>query len=278
KQDEEPQPGLKATLRGELAEGVMQRVWEQLKGGFNLHNEPQESIARIVASAVEGALDEHYPPSEDPYRVRFRELERNRLAQLAREWLNVERKRSEGFRVIGHQVKVSCELAGFEVRGRIDRLDEIDGGFVVIDYKAGSAKNYTPSQWKSDRPHKPQLPLYAVALRREGREVNAVAFGILSAGECKFSGVAERRDILGMKSDTLKPNCDDGESTLSERVGTWERRISRLASDFLAGSASVDPRVMPGHSRCTCDHCHLHSACRIAEAMPVVADEEDSDE
>jgi len=35
---------------------------------------------------------------------------------------------------------------------------------------------------------------------------------------------------------------------------------------------------MPGHSRCTCDHCHLHSACRIAEAMPVVADEEDSDE
>jgi ATP-dependent helicase/nuclease subunit B len=45
------------------------------------------------------------------------------------------------------------------------------------------------------------------------------------------------------------------------QLDTWRRTIERLAEDFLAGRAEVDPR----DPRKTCESCHLHAVCRINE-------------
>jgi hypothetical protein len=43
--------------------------------------------------------------------------------------------------------------------------------------------------------------------------------------------------------------------------------MERLAGDFLAGHAAVDPKL-PGK---TCESCHLHAVCRIYDNQPLAA-------
>ena len=41
----------------------------------------------------------------------------------------------------------------------------------------------------------------------------------------------------------------------------WKRVLNRLVREFLAGSATVDPK----DPRTTCRYCELHALCRIKE-------------
>ena len=52
----------------------------------------------------------------------FAELERERLAKLAREWLEVERARPP-FEVAALEEKRTLAVGGLELNGRIDRID-----------------------------------------------------------------------------------------------------------------------------------------------------------
>jgi hypothetical protein len=47
----------------------------------------------------------------------------------------------------------------------------------------------------------------------------------------------------------------------AEQLEDWRDYIERMARDFLAGRADVDPREYPD----TCDHCGLQTLCRIQE-------------
>src|SRR5205814_9816260 len=123
-------------------------------------------IARAAAAAVEEAGLE----------VRFAELERERLAKLADEWLRLEKTR-KGFQVMAIEEKRTLSVAGLEFSSRIDRMDRLlegEGGHVLIDYKTGY--RVTPKDWAPPRPDDPQLPLYAVAAPEA---LSAVAFSKL---------------------------------------------------------------------------------------------------
>ena len=51
--------------------------------------------------------------------------------------------------------KRKLTVAGLELNGRIDRMDELEsGGHALIDYKTG---NPTPNDWQGERPEDPQL-------------------------------------------------------------------------------------------------------------------------
>src|SRR5205814_7752763 len=74
---EEPSPGLDARDRGKLLHALMREIWTRVRSHSNLNKDLSTVIAQSAATAVK----------EMGLEGRFAELERERLARLAREWL-----------------------------------------------------------------------------------------------------------------------------------------------------------------------------------------------
>jgi hypothetical protein len=53
----------------------------------------------------------------------------------------------------------------------------------------------------------------------------------------------------------------EGLSSLAELMDRWSERIERLAHEFRAGRAAVDP------IQTACRSCHLHGLCRVPSTM-----------
>jgi len=179
---------------------------------------------------------------------RFAELERERLARLAREWLEVEQKRAP-FEVLHLEEERELSVAGMQFKSRIDRMDKLldeKGGHVLIDYKTGGMMN--PRQWQGPRPDDPQLPLYAVAAPEE---LAAVTFAKLRAGEMRFVGYSRAPGLL--------PNISPARTEWKALLDQWKKDAEVLGSAFVAGDARVDPKEQLK----TCRRCDLQTLCRV---------------
>ncbi len=238
---EEPADGLDASARGNLLHELMARLWRELKDSAALATDVEPAIERAAAGAV----------AELEIEGRFAELERVRLARLAREWLQVERARGP-FIVAAVEDQRELAIGPLEFSGRIDRMDRLeDGTHALIDYKTGQV---TRQDWIGERPSDPQLPLYAVTAREE---VSAIAFARLKTGQMKFTGygadaalVEKAKDWAGLKKG-------------------WRAELESLAGDFASGAARVDPKK----SLATCRLCDLQPLCRVHEKMALLEEE-----
>jgi probable DNA repair protein len=273
-QAERVQPGLTAANRGRLVETALQYVWDELREKFTLESCGDQRLQEVVNAGVERAFTSLNVQPNDTWETRYLELERQRLAALLHEWLQFECSR-EDFSQVVHQQAIELSLAGLDLRGRIDRMDRLhDGSLVIIDYKTGS-QSYRAGDWNTPRPARPQLPLYATALlRTPGTNLAGVAFAIVNRGGCRMAGAGLRPEIFGGK--TLRGPA------LPDYLEKWGSELESLAEAFLRGDARVDPKHAPGFaSRSTCEqtYCHLHAVCRMAEIdFPRAEVDEEPDE
>jgi hypothetical protein len=184
---------------------------------------------------------------------RFAELERERLAKLAREWLEVESRRAP-FEVLFTEQQRELEVAGLQFQSRIDRMDRLagegtGGGHVLIDYK--SSRFLSPKQWDGPRPDDPQLPLYAVTAPED---LAAVTFAKLRPGEMRFMGYS--------KVDRVLPNVQTHHDW-PKLLAQWKKDAEALGTGFASGDARVDPK----EGLDTCRNCALHTLCRVYEKL-----------
>ena len=245
---EEPAPGLDARERGSLVHALMKLLWDELKGSRALREDLEPAIRRAAEAAVKEAGLEG----------RLAGLERQRLARLAREWLNVEKSRRD-FEVAFTEQKRDLKIADLTFSSRIDRMDRLpDGSHVLIDYKTGYA---SPKHWEPPRPDDPQLPLYASASQEE---LGAVAFAKLKPGDLKFSGYS--------RTEKLLPNVQvyrDWRGLLA----SWKKEAAALGASFAAGEAKVDPK----YDLKTCALCDLQTLCRVFESLNALDEEEEGE-
>jgi probable DNA repair protein len=255
-----PHSGLNAAERGTLVHRVLARVWMQLRDSATLLATDGARLDVLLAAAAEGAIERIRRDRPSVLSGRFAQIEKRRLVALARAWLDEDRRRSP-FKVIAVEDKRNMVIGGLELRAQLDRVDETaDGRRIVIDYKTGKV---AVAQMLGERLDEPQLPLYLVTTEPGAL---ALAFASVRAGRKAYVGVARDEDLLpGVKA---LADARLGHADWTALVAAWRDELERLARQFAAGVAAVDPKRPPQ----TCRFCELGPLCRIRERSAAMDD------
>jgi RecB family exonuclease len=250
--------------RGTLVHRVLAQAWAQLKTKEALDAMADADLDALLARAAEEALARVRRERPTVLSGRFAEIEKRRLARLAREWLEQDKRRG-AFTVLATEDKRAIEIGGLELNARLDRVDETeDGRRIVIDYKTGTASAGT---LVGARPDEPQLPLYLVSAEPDAV---AVAFAQVRAGDMKFTALARDADVLPGARTLPDGRLKQAEPSWAQQVEAWRADLARIAAGFAAGEAAVDPKQYPN----TCRTCDVKPFCRIYERLENTIEED----
>ena len=252
--EEDPEFGLDARDAGTVVHAILDNIWREIESFSVLNQLEHTELQSLINRHVEAYIEEPNPRFQFS-RQRLLKLEKPRLQQLLLEWFILEQEqRFLPFTVIGRETPVQTEFGGIPIRLVIDRIDRTDSGeCLIIDYKTGQAEI---SSWNGERPKSPQMPLYALALEKQGNHaIKGIAFGKLKTGDCSLIGISALENVgIGFKTSL---NIRD-KKTWKEQLQEWNENLTKLATEFLQGQAMVDPsKAKP------CQYCDLHSLCRI---------------
>ncbi len=260
---EAPATGLAPAERGQLLHAMMARLWSALGDQATLKAIDEVRLAELIDAAAAFAVAR--VRAERPGRLegRFADLERERLARIAREWLEIERSRAP-FEVRMREEKMVLTAGNLRLAGRVDRVDRLlDGGLAVIDYKSGSV---SVSAWLGPRPDDAQLPLYALAAGDE--EIRAVAFARLKVGQLGFAGLARDEGLLpGVRCVEKSPGARRHAGSWSALLASWREELDSLGENYASGDARIDPK----RGLATCERCDLATLCRVHERLGIPA-------
>jgi len=156
--------------------------------------------------------------------------ERRRLEVLLREWLAHERGLPFGaaWRL---EAERDAALAGFRFTVRMDRLDRLGDGALVLDYKTGARK--TPA-WDRERPTQLQLPLYAVLASGDDRPVQGVGLLYVRSGDMGQVLWSADPDLKG-RGMTPLTGAEAPFPDWDAAVAAWRQTLERLLREYRDG-------------------------------------------
>jgi probable DNA repair protein len=252
--------GMDARESGTVVHRALEYFWEDVKTQGALRAMTTAQREERLEACIVRALARTAELSATAWDEAYLDMQRTRLRRLLGAWLELELERSPFEVKLSEKEFADVRVGPLRLSLRMDRVDVVEGGEVVIDYKTGSA---SPSDWLTDRPNAPQLPLYAIL--SDPDKLQGVAFGLVRTGEgMELKGYATSKSVLPklakMKTETLAAQVED-----------WRRVLEQLAEDFAAGDAQVAPNKYPK----TCERCGQRILCRL-DVSRLDADE-DSD-
>ncbi|MGZ9076552.1 MAG: PD-(D/E)XK nuclease family protein, partial [Burkholderiaceae bacterium] len=251
---ESPHDGFDYRERGQLVHDTLAAFWQSLPAPTRdtLAATP-EAQRRNLLSAAADAAQLRLQRRRGTFSAALSELESARLTRVIEQWLQHEIATRSAFRVVAIEDARTMHVGQLTVTGRLDRVDETaDGSRIVIDYKTGGTKN---PGWLEARPDEPQLPLYLTATEPAAQ---AIALARVRTGDVGFSALAADPDLLPGRSNL---HWKGQHPTWGALVDHWSNVLERLAMQFAAGDAAVDPKRLPQ----TCRYCDLPTLCRINE-------------
>jgi ATP-dependent helicase/nuclease subunit B len=242
---EMPEPGVSKRDRGKLLHGALEHLWAGWRHSDALRNRPLTQRQQDVSAAVRQAS--HTLWGEKLNVEQRRECSRTeKVIYLACE---LESRRAV-FSVQAVELNKNLQLAQIGLRLRIDRVDQLeDGSLIILDYKSGTDRTLA-DDWNNARSSHVQLQTYAMVFMEP---VRAVAAFYLNAREMKFKGASVEDNLLPQIKKLR------GDQDWNAHCQRWREQLTLLAQQFAQGHAAVDPRPKSK----VCDHCHLHAACRI---------------
>lgn len=240
----QPVAGLDAAKRGTLVHDALEFLWSNLKDSASLRQLSAEARKELIGRACEDALTRFdNKPGQEPLKPRFRALEGQRLARLLDGWLAKEQARPAAFTVIANERQVSLTLEGIQINMRIDRIDQLGNGeLLIIDYKTGSVVD--TKNWAAERITEPQLPIYAALTQPPEGPVTGVLFAKVKLDKPGFGGITNNKGVIARL-----PNLDstngrklfpkDGFPDWQAVLSHWKSALQRVAQEIRAGDAGV---------------------------------------
>jgi probable DNA repair protein len=254
--------GLDAGESGSVLHEAMQRFWKA--------TETQDTLRRMTSGERDArlmeAIDASLPKrlrAESGWDLAYVEVVKQRFLQVLRQWLEMELQRGP-FRVVSAEEQQEITVGPLTLSVRMDRIDQVEGGFVLVDYKSGASGD--PKEWEGERPDDAQLPLYALQYQPE--ELKGLLFAKVRVGkEMKWAGVQAEAGIL--PKATAKNTRD-----LAALVEEWSGTLTVLAEDFANGRAEVRPKSYAVN----CARCGQRLLCRLDPASLLAAEDEGDEE
>jgi RecB family exonuclease len=256
--------GLDAAERGVLAHATLACLMQKIASRDSLESLSREDKHQIIDESVKSALNRLLERDPDVISEEFAKLEVMRLTQLCENLLEQELQR-EPFAVKAVEEKRVMRFAGIEWDGQIDRIDLWRSGNLIIDYKTGKISK---NALQGERPDEPQLPLYALTTEAN----NGVMYIGLQNGDINYQGFLSSKVEQFRSNNTKSKNIEHIEHWEHQLID-WKRVLTRLAEDFKAGDASVDPKKFPQ----TCEYCELKAVCRVREIYGMADGDEEEE-
>ncbi len=229
---EEPSDGLDQMLRGSLVHAVLQHFWQAHPDAAVLKN---ADLPDLITNAVNAALGQNPDLMRLPKALI--QIERRRLVALLEAWQALEAERTP-FNVQACEQEEIIKIQGLEIRCRIDRIDALDEGLLVIDYKTGSLPKM--AAWADERVTEPQLPFYASIVLQDEQVVGA-CFARVHIEECRLEGASEANIGAGFKPmHEMKPSQVLAQfSSFDALLEHWRTQLNAIASEIVQGVADV---------------------------------------
>jgi superfamily I DNA/RNA helicase/RecB family exonuclease len=195
----------------------------------------------------------------------MRELSVNYLEDMLVHVAALEAEREGDYRVRVQEEKVETEVEGMPLRGRFDRIDDVDGvGPVIIDYKTSGniAKTYPTLIEKMESEYW-QIPVYATMAAAECGDPAAFVYYVLPPGE-----------------DSLAVGVQVARGTRPAPIPLGKRRPHRYGpvdtatiAGAMARAVEIHRSIIEGECRYertantgTCSNCHFAIICQRSRA------------
>ena len=237
---------LSAKLKGIATHRILERIWTKLKSQQQLLSLSIEDLRTLVTEITQGVLLGMHQHAQFFLPQSLANLELKRMVAIILLWLAKEKKRPP-FQIGALEQERLVYLGALVIKLRIDRIDELPEGHLVIDYKTGALKH---NLWSGDQMQDVQLPLYLRSTEAEG-----VAFAEVGLRP-KFGGLLA--ETLPRFSELKYAEALTGKSW-QEVLAFWQQAIENLGEEILQGKALIAPK--PG----ACEYCDLQALCRIKE-------------
>jgi probable DNA repair protein len=267
---QEPESGLPTAAQGTIFHEVLQHFWNEMQSQKQLLENTEEQCRQILHEHVQHALRRFFQHADEPWQKALLEVEAERVEARLLEWLGKEKQRADFTVLKTEDTLEHLHLGGVGLRCRIDRIDRVEQGIVLLDYKAGMVDS---KACDGERPDEPQLPAYAVLRQDSAREktpLAGIAFAGLHPRNINFTVVGSLSGIFPVEPGaTNNPRANLSPEALQQQQAEWTTTLTRLAEDFRAGVAVVDPKKQNE----TCRYCAQALLCRIREADAFIEDE-----
>ncbi len=258
-------PGMDARESGTVVHDVLRRFWDEVHTQDALRKMTAEERHEVLDWCITEGLRRTEETTATTWDAAYVEVQRARLRRLLSGWLELELERAPFEVRLSEKEFKDMPVGPLRLNVRMDRVDEVDSGEVLIDYKTGGA---SPNDWLTERPDAPQLPLYAIL--SDADRLQGVAFGLVRAGEGRaLKGYATTEGILPGKLTKLKEAA-----TFAAQVERWREVLVGLAEEFAAGDARVRPKSYPT----TCERCGQRLLCRLDVSLLEEDEDASSDE
>ena len=252
--------GLDAGERGSLVHRALESFWDRTHSRAELASLASAERTQRLKEAIDQAFAALDPPAAG-WSDAYLDLQRDRLRRVLDQWLEKELLRGP-FTIRSREAGEPIDVGPLRLDVRPDRIDTVDDGIVLVDYKTGA--HAESSAWLTDRPDDPQLPLYAL-LTQPG-ELKGMFFGRIRPGkDMGWNGLATDNSVL----PTLKSRQI---ADLDSRITEWRGVLDTLAANFAEGRAEVSPKDFA----LNCTRCAQRLLCRL-DPTTLIDDQLDDD-
>jgi ATP-dependent helicase/nuclease subunit B len=235
--------GLDYRVQGILLHAALQHFWTVARTKSAVQSMTDSELTGLIDKSIAEAFSTPSLPW-GRYGKAVIGLEKRRLTAIIHAWITqVELARPEDFTVIDVERARKTVFMGIPIKIFIDRVDSVEGRTLLIDYKTGRIDGKTLNATELTEP---QLPIYALAEKALGTNVEGVMLASLKGADNLAVHSRATWHSNPLSKGSKSSNVDTSEKW-EDQLKAWDTALQSIASGIIGGD--ISHRTAQDHRR-----------------------------